>query len=152
MYCLARYFAQQLAERIAKEGVSDKFGESFVFKKVFLGVTDTGEFITIEEFIDGIFTKYINNTGFLCVPEENVIDKKSETFVHFSHELSEASLMVVDIQGSDYSFYDPEIATDQAFINDELLFFAGNLNVVAISNFKSQHKRNIFCKMLHFCV
>ncbi len=149
MHCLARYFAQQFAQRIAKEGVTDKFGESFVFKKVFLGVTDTGECITIEEFIDGIFTKYINNTGFLCVPEENVIGKKSKTFVHFSHELSEARLMVVDIQGSDYTLYDPEIATDQAFINDELLFCAGNLNVVAISNFKSQHKCNMFCKMLH---
>ena len=57
--------------------------------------------------------------------------------------------MVVDIQGSDYTLYDPEIATDQAFINDELLFCAGNLNVVAISNFKSQHKCNMFCKMLH---
>ena len=53
----------------------------FVFQKVYL----SGEVVTIEEFINGTFTKYINNTGFLCVPEDNVIGQKAETFVHFSY-------------------------------------------------------------------
>ena len=106
--------------------------------------------MTIEEFINGKFTKYINNTGFLCVPEDNVIGQKAETFVHYSFELSKRKLMVVDIQGSRFDLYDPEIASDQAVNTaDEMLFCAGNLNVVAMSNFKSQHKCNMFCKLLH---
>lgn len=102
MHCLARYFAQQFAERIAKEAATISFGKSFVFQKV----TDSGKVVTIEEFIDGKFTKYINNTGFLCVLEDNVIGQKAETFVHFSYELSKGKLMVVDIQGSTFDLYD----------------------------------------------
>ena len=48
--------------------------------------------------------------------------------------------MVVDIQGSTYNLYDPEIASDQAVTADEMLFCAGNLNVLAMSNFKTQHR------------
>ena len=76
--------------------------------------------------------------------------QKAETFVHYSFELSKGKLMVVDIQGSTFDLYDPEIASDQAVNTaDEMLFCAGNLNVVAMSNFKSQHKCNMFCKLLH---
>ena len=153
MHCLARYFAQQFAEKIIKEAAVEKFGESFVFKKVYLGVTDGGEIVTIEEFISGDFTKYINNTGLLCVPQANVIGKKSEAFVHFTLELSKGRLVVVDIQGSGYTLYDPEIANDQAVVgHDDVLFCAGNLNVTAMSNFKLQHKCNYFCKLLHLNV
>ena len=52
MHCLARYFAQQFAERIAKEAATIRFGKSFVFQKVYLGVTDSGKVVTIEEFIN----------------------------------------------------------------------------------------------------
>ena len=53
--------------------------------------------------------------------------------------------MVVNIQGSSLDLYDPEIAnSDQAANVNEMLFCAGNLNAVAMSNFKSQHKCNMF--------
>ena len=68
--------------------INNVFGKSFIFQKVYLGVTDSCEVVTIEHFINGKFTKYISNTGFLCVPEGNVIGQKAETFVHFSYELS----------------------------------------------------------------
>ena len=149
MHCLACYFVQQFAKRIAREAATISF-ESFVFQKVYLGVTDSGEVVTIEEFISGTFTKYINNTGFLFAPEDNVIGQKAETFVHFSYELSNENLMAVNIQGSSFDLYDPEIAnSDQAANVNEMLFCAGNLNAVAMSNFKSQHKCNMFCKLLH---
>ena len=90
IHCLARYFAQQFAERIAKEVAAVRFGKSFVFQKVYLGVTDSGKVVTIEELINSAFTKYINNTGFLCVPG-NVIGQKAETFVHFWYELFKES-------------------------------------------------------------
>ena len=34
MHCLARYFAQQFAERNAKEAATIRFGKSFIFQKV----------------------------------------------------------------------------------------------------------------------
>ena len=79
-----------------------------------------------------------------------MIGQKAETFVHFSYELSKGKLTVVDIQGSSFDLYDPEIAnSDQAVNVNEMLFCAGNLNAVAMSNFKSQHKCDMFCKLLH---
>ena len=39
--------------KIIKESAIEQFGESLVFKKVYRGVTDGGEIVTIEEFIRG---------------------------------------------------------------------------------------------------
>ena len=62
MHFLARNLASQLREKIEKEKL-DEFGESFTFNKVFLGKMSTGEVVTVEEFIEGEFIKYVNNTG-----------------------------------------------------------------------------------------
>ena len=61
----------------------------------------TGEVVTVEEFIEGDFIKYVNNTGERCV-DNNLIADKAEAFCHYSYEKSEGKLMVVDIQGSEY--------------------------------------------------
>ena len=46
--------------------------------------------------------------------------------MYISHELSKGKLMVVDIQGSSFDLYDPEIAnSDQAVNVNEMLFCAG---------------------------
>lgn len=75
-----------------------------------MGKTDIDEFVTIEEFIDGDFIKYINNTSSLC-GEESEFRKKAESLVHFNYDKSKGRLMLMDLQGAEYSLYDPEIAS-----------------------------------------
>ena len=78
---------------------------------------------TIEEFVPGSFTKIINNIGIIIPFAEDADDElkqmlqKAECLVHHSHELSNSKFMLLDIQGTGYQLFDPEIATNQ--VQDE---------------------------------
>ncbi len=127
MHYLARHFACQLKEKVAKENLLD-FGEVFEFNKVFMGIMANGEVVTLEEFISGEFVKYINNTGDRC-EENNIIADKA--FSHYTYEKSEKKLTVLDIQGSGYTLYDPEIASEELVDDDgNYQFCTGNLSTV----------------------
>ena len=109
MHYLARNLSiWQLKEQIEKEELTG-FGPTFEYKKVFIGKTDSGAFVSIEEFIKGDFVKYMNNNGEVC--EEGTVCDKAQAFVHFTYEKSEGKLIVLDIQGAGYTLYDPEIAS-----------------------------------------
>ena len=62
------------------------------------------EWVTGEEYIDGEFTKYLNNTGKPC-DRDSDIWKKCESLAHFSYERSSGNLMVVDMQGSGHTLF-----------------------------------------------
>ena len=63
MNASARDFAQSLdLERPVVE-----YGPTFKYSKVYYA-NFNGEYITVEEFIEGTFAKYINNTGDICNP------------------------------------------------------------------------------------
>ena len=70
--------------------------------------------VTIEEFVQGEFHKYVNNNGF-HIPSPSVefdeVYEKAQCLVHYSYQISEKKLMLPDIQGSFFKLYDPEIAT-----------------------------------------
>ena len=54
--------------------------------------------------------------------------------------------MLLDIQGSGYELLDPEITSNELFDGSaEVLYCAGNLSHMAIENFVSGHKCNVFC-------
>ena len=53
---------------------------------------------------------------------------------------------LLDIQGSSFKLYDPEIATTDRLANGESL--GSNLSCVAIDSSKSKHICNIYCKMM----
>ena len=55
------------------------------------------------------FTKYINNTGNICGDPASSICQKAECLTHYSYARSDAELMVVNIQGCNYTMFDPEI-------------------------------------------
>lgn len=65
MHYLARNFASQLKEQIEKKHLME-FGPTFEYKMVFMGKTDSGEIVSIEEYIDGDVIKYMNNNGEVC--------------------------------------------------------------------------------------
>ena len=150
MHMLARNFALQV-ESLVREKSIDEFGETFNYQEVFFGVIEKNEFVTIEKYISGSFTKYTNNDGKPLNKESNVeLIDKAECLSHFSHVKSEGKLLLVDIQGSKYDLYDPEIATSAHTLEDgELKFSLGNLSYKAIDNFKNSHACNKFCKMLN---
>ena len=148
MYALAKNIAEQLGKKVQELNVSKEFGETLKYREIYLAKPD-GECLTLEEFIEGKFEKYINNTGEVCMPNDHVIGQKAQCLSHFSYEISNSQLLVVDLQGSGHMLYDPEIATAQMFDSDNgFLFCAGNLNALAISAFVKGHACNRFCHLL----
>ena len=108
MHAVARNIAQRFTKHAPQE-----FGSTFSYSKIYYS-TLKGLPVTVEEFIDGEFVKYINNNGAissLVLEEEKSIYAKAETLVHYSYKLSEGKFMLLDIQGSSFKLYDPEIAT-----------------------------------------
>ena len=148
MHALAKNIAEQLGKKVQELNVSKEFGETLKYSGIHLAKLD-GDCLTLEEFNEGKFEKYINNTGEVCVPNDHVIGQKGQCLPHFSYEISNSQLLVVDLQGSGHRLYDPEIATTQMFDSDnEFLFCAGNLNILAISAFVKAHACNRFCHLL----
>ena len=124
------------------------------FFAVFKELTVT---VTTEEYVEGEFKKYVNNNG-LCIlspaEEFDEIYVKAQCLVHYSHQISERKLMLLDIQGSSFKLYDPKIAATDLLANDaslvpkEVNFCAGNLSCIAIDEFNSKHTCNKYCEML----
>ena len=150
MQYLAKNFASQLKEAIAKDRL-DEYEKSFEYKSVYMYMekAEDGEFLTVEEFIDRVdVVKFINNNGIVC-EEDTTLCKKAQAFSHFTYETSEGKVMVLDIQGSGYTLYDPEIASTEIQNEDgSYQFCAGNLAGKAIESFFQNHQCNCYCKLL----
>ena len=65
MHYLARNFTAKLKEELVAQDNEILFGETFSYKKIFMGKIGE-EYVTIEEFVDGTFRKYVNNNGNVC--------------------------------------------------------------------------------------
>lgn len=74
-------------------------------------------------------------------PDSGEVSCKAETFSHYTYCKSGKQLMVVDIQGVNYTLFDPEIATSELLDNADqsILFCCGNLSSQAIEKFKTEH-------------
>ena len=143
--------ARNITQRFEK-AVPEEFGQTFAYGKVYFAVLEN-EPVTVEEYIEGKFAKYINNNGYCFrIPNDDEIKpvyEKAQTLMHWSLILTKGKMMISDVQGSGYHLYDPEIATDRTHDeNDEFLFCAGNLSFAAINAFKRNHSCNEFCKIL----
>ena len=95
----------------------------------------------MEEFVEEDFFKYNNNDGECdssTLDDLKTVFQKAQTLVHYSYLLSEKRFMLLDIQGSMYKLYDPEIATNDLTDKDELYFCSGNLSVLAIGTFRKE--------------
>ena len=76
---------------------------------------------------------------------------KAEALAHFSYQESDGKLLLVDLQGTGYNLYDPEIATSADLDKDEQderFFCAGNLSEVVFTYFFESHKCNLYCRLL----
>ena len=118
MHALAKNIPDRLSKKVQERNVSKEFGETLKYRSIYLAKLD-GECFTLEEFIHGEFEKYMNNTGEVCVSRDDVIGQKAECLSHFSYEISNSQLLIVDLQGSGNMLYDPEIASAQMFDSDQ---------------------------------
>ena len=144
MYAVARNITQRFSSKVPAE-----FGDSFQYGKVFHSVLDDLP-ITVEEFVPGEFRKYVNNNGACLTSPGDACDEvfaKAQCLVHYSDVFTEQKMMLVDLQGSMFQLYDPEIATTELTSenSDEFYFCAGNLSQVTIDEFKKEHKCNRYC-------
>ena len=110
-----------------------------------------GNISQYEEFIEGTFAKYINNTGEICGNVSSKISLKAQAFVHFTYVNSNQQLIVSDSQGVDYWLCGPEIASAKLMDeNDSSIFFCcGNLSKTTIDAFFQAHNCNKFCHLLN---
>lgn len=139
MNSLARNFAMKFGLEAPSE-----FGQTFSYTKVYLGKLN-GEFVTLENYSNGTFEKYINNTGDIF-SDGSELSMKAEAFVHYSYVTSAKQLMIVDLQGVNYSLCDPEIASTILMARDDtILFCSGNLSTTAIEAFLRKHTCNKYC-------
>ena len=147
MHPLAKNVASQLAKKVKEDNLTVQFGDVLEFKDVFFAKVDL-KCVTLEEFIEGEFVKYINNTGEVCVSDDNMLGQKAQCLSHFSYEKSNGELMILDLQGSSHILFDPEIATSDLKKDEEILFCDGNLTNSAIAKFISGHSCNVFCQLI----
>ena len=141
MHMIVRNYAKCLQEEAPAE-----FGECFTFDKVYFFEWE-GEPASIEPFIEGEFSKIMNNTGIPTehFAEEDSYRRKGEAFSHYTFSKSDDKYIVLDLQGIGYRLCDPEIATNDS----KAIFTLGNRGVDAVATFLEQHTCNNFCKMLN---
>jgi len=126
MHAVARNITQRFSSKVPAE-----FGDSFQYGKVFYSVLDDIP-VTLEEFVPGEFRKYVNNNGACLTSPVEACDEvfaKAQCLVHYSYVFTKRKMMLVDLQGSMFQLYDPEIATTELTTEnaDEYYFCAGNL-------------------------
>ena len=146
MHAAARAITYRCYKSIKEQ---ELFGLFFSYNNVYFSRIQN-EAVTVERFIPGVFTKYINNTGLAVNTSKPDILMKAEALCHFSYIDSETKLLLLDIQGVGHQLFDPEIATAVSLAeeNEEKNFCTGNLNEIAIETFFTHHKCNIYCEAL----
>ena len=139
MHLLARNFASQLEAEIKANEESEIFGTAFRYRKIFHGEMEDKEYVTVKD-----------NTGRTCVDPTDIMAQKAECLAHFTYERSKKKLMLVDIQGTGYDLFDPEIASTDLLdeTDKQYLYCTGNLSQVAISTFVKDHTCSVFCNLL----
>lgn len=95
-----------------------------------------GEYVMIEEYVEGKFQKYVNNDGSLSTTHlAQELQAKAECLVHFSFIKSKKTLMMLDIQGCEYTLFDPEIASLQCNVDNGVFCLVWAICQLSLSTF-----------------
>ena len=125
--------ANELARKYRK-AISDhrEHGDHFRYHSIFYSSV-ASESVTVERFIKGNFTKYVNNDG-KTRDGDSELSKKAEALCHFSYVATNEKLLLVNIQGFGYTLCDPEIATPSIMDDSEFQFCLGNSAETTLKN------------------
>ena len=82
MHLLAKTFANQLSKMV-KELKCKEFSETFKYKNIHLAKMEDDEWVTLQQYFKGNFTKYINNNGKVCTAADNIIFLEAQCLSHF---------------------------------------------------------------------
>jgi hypothetical protein len=97
---------------------------------------------TAEPYIGAEYQKYNSNTGWKCAADVPLADT-AQAFSHFTWQATKGKHLVVDLQGVDSVFTDPQIHSVEA-----TRFGVGNLSTEGIVTFFSTHECNSVCRAL----
>ncbi|CAK8987947.1 Eukaryotic elongation factor 2 kinase (eEF-2 kinase) (eEF-2K) (Calcium/calmodulin-dependent eukaryotic elongation factor 2 kinase) [Durusdinium trenchii] len=97
----------------------------------------------VEAYLDGNFTKHSSNSGFVA---DDVVRNTPHAFSHFTFEASGAEQIVVDIQGVDDLYTDPQIHTASGSSGPR--FGRGNMGLRGMALFFASHRCNSLCHQL----
>lgn len=118
------------------------YARSWLFK-----LKDRGDLVcSVEEYLPGSYVKYSNNNGYVGKETSTTEERERNTphaYSHFTFVASDYRLMVVDIQGVNDSYTDPQIHTA-----DGRGFGAGNLGTFGMEKFLESHRCNEVCRWL----
>jgi hypothetical protein len=151
--------------KLLEAAAPPEYGSHIKYDKVYLAQCGEEVFF-IEPFIEGHFTKYVNNTGVVfrnpseklkenveyCAAYEEIF-LKACALAHFSFVNSKGKVMVLDIQGAGFTMTDPELASMQLTHTSEdgtreNLFGGGNQGQKGINKFLEVHTCNKYCLLL----
>lgn len=134
MQTIAKKFAKLYNERNPPKKVD--FVDAWVVEFVERAGKDLG---SVELALKGEYKKHNNNLGYVSAQERMT----PQAFSHFTYEVSEHSSIVVDIQGVDDIYTDPQIHTQ-----DGKGFGEGNCGKEGIDAFFETHHCNPLCALL----
>ncbi len=104
-----------------------------------------------QDFIEGDYTKYNNNYGWVNPNEENKWCQIAQAFSHFTYEISRGTVLLVDIQGAVQTTGTPCLIITDTVIHSAHYkgqFAEGNMGKIGILHFFETHKCNDYCKKL----
>jgi len=105
--------------------------------------TKGARFMTIEPYINGRYVKHNNNVGW-CNP---ITRNTPHAFSHFTYTKSKGEIIIVDIQGVNDYYTDPQIHTREKYAGKDY-YGLGNLGVKGIDEFMKSHWCNSICRSL----
>ena len=106
-----------------------------------------GEYVIVEEYIEGTFKKWCNNYGFIS-QEAQTTAKSMPAFMHWSWWYNDGQMMIADLQGvkqaNGYLLTDPVILSDSG----NTQYGCTDMGVEGMAMFFTKHKCNLFCQNL----
>lgn len=103
-------------------------------------------YLAIEEKLNGKYDKFNSNNGFVkeaANENEKRLTEVAQSFSHFSHVFSKGTEIVVDIQGKDFEYTDPQIHSLS------IEYGMADRGKRGIKDFFRTHKCNSYCKVLN---
>jgi vacuole morphology and inheritance protein 14 len=141
---ICHHISNEFNDRIVNFIPKDKtdilinFIHSYIYE-----IPSQNKFYYVENLIPGKYVKYNNNAGWISnsIADQTLI---AQAFSHFSYQITEGYLIIVDLQGVGGYLTDPQIHC----LNGNK-FGNGNLGYVGIIKFFLTHHCNKYCKDLN---